>query len=197
MRTRLAALTLLLTIPQLAIAEVPIANYIFPAGGRRGTTVAARIGGCNLHDAPRLTWSGTGVSVPAILSPTDTIWFEGPVIPQPASQQKEDYPRDFGASLQIAADAPSGRQTWRLSTSQGVTNSWGFVVGDLPEVVEHEVEGEAPAVRVTLPDGRMRLAHPRFAQQYRLNAGTIVESPLIKVRLAGRRRGAADILQHP
>ncbi len=151
MRTRLAALTFLLTVPQLVTAEVPIANYIFPAGGQRGTTVVARIGGCNLHDAPKLTWSGAGVSVPAVLSPTDTIWFEGTVIPQPASQQKEDYPRDFAASLQIAADAPAGRQTWRLSTSQGVTNSWGFVIGDFPEIVEHEVEGEAPAVRVVLP----------------------------------------------
>ncbi|MEZ5818539.1 MAG: ligase-associated DNA damage response DEXH box helicase [Hyphomicrobiaceae bacterium] len=39
-------------------------------------------------------------------------------------------------------------------------------------------------------DGRLRLAHPRIAQQYRLNIGTIVESPLVKVRLVGRRSGA-------
>jgi ATP-dependent Lhr-like helicase len=38
------------------------------------------------------------------------------------------------------------------------------------------------------PDGHYRVAHPRFIQQYRLNAGTIVESPMIKVRLVGRRR---------
>jgi len=37
------------------------------------------------------------------------------------------------------------------------------------------------------PDGRMRLAHPRFVQTYRLNAGTIVAAPLIKVRLVRRR----------
>ncbi len=36
-------------------------------------------------------------------------------------------------------------------------------------------------------DGRLRIAHPRVAQQYRLNVGTIVESPLVKVRLVGRR----------
>ncbi|MEZ5839853.1 MAG: ligase-associated DNA damage response DEXH box helicase [Hyphomicrobiales bacterium] len=46
------------------------------------------------------------------------------------------------------------------------------------------------------PDGLWRLAHPRFAQQYRLNAGTIVEAPMLKVRLvrgrgekSGRRTG--------
>lgn len=40
-------------------------------------------------------------------------------------------------------------------------------------------------------DGKLRIAHPRFAQQYRLNAGTIVESPVIRVRLVGQRRAAS------
>jgi ATP-dependent Lhr-like helicase len=35
----------------------------------------------------------------------------------------------------------------------------------------------------------LRIAHPRIAQQYRLNVGTIVESPMIKVRLVGSKRG--------
>ena len=37
-------------------------------------------------------------------------------------------------------------------------------------------------------DGKLRLAHPRLAQQYRLNVGTIIEAPMIKVRLGGRAR---------
>jgi ATP-dependent Lhr-like helicase len=37
-------------------------------------------------------------------------------------------------------------------------------------------------------DGRWRIAHPRIAQQYRLNVGTIVEDPMVKVRLV-RARG--------
>ncbi|QPC45325.1 ligase-associated DNA damage response DEXH box helicase [Kaustia mangrovi] len=41
------------------------------------------------------------------------------------------------------------------------------------------------------PDGLWRLAHPRIAQQYRLNVGTIVEADMLKVRLARQRgRGA-------
>jgi len=35
-------------------------------------------------------------------------------------------------------------------------------------------------------DGTYRLAHPRLAQQYRLNIGTIVEAPKLKVRLVKR-----------
>ncbi len=38
-------------------------------------------------------------------------------------------------------------------------------------------------------DGLWRIAHPAIAQQYRLNVGTIVEAPLMKVRLASRRSG--------
>ncbi len=37
-------------------------------------------------------------------------------------------------------------------------------------------------------DGRLRVAHPRIAQQYRLNVGTIVEAPMLKVRLRGGRQ---------
>ncbi len=36
-------------------------------------------------------------------------------------------------------------------------------------------------------DGRLRLSHPKLARQYRMNAGTIVEAPMIKIRLVGRR----------
>jgi len=39
-----------------------------------------------------------------------------------------------------------------------------------------------------LADGRLRLAHPRLAQQYRLNIGTIVEDEMLKVRLASVKR---------
>jgi ATP-dependent Lhr-like helicase len=38
-------------------------------------------------------------------------------------------------------------------------------------------------------DGRWRLSHPRVAQQYRLNVGTIIEAPLLNVRIS-RNRGA-------
>ena len=38
-------------------------------------------------------------------------------------------------------------------------------------------------------DGLWRIAHPKIAQQYRLNVGTIVEAPMLKVRLV---RSKAD-----
>jgi len=38
------------------------------------------------------------------------------------------------------------------------------------------------------PEGLWRLAHPLLAQRYRLNAGTIVEEPMIDIRLQSRGR---------
>jgi ATP-dependent Lhr-like helicase len=40
------------------------------------------------------------------------------------------------------------------------------------------------------PEGLFRIAHPRIAQQYRLNVGTIVEAPMVRVRLARLKGGA-------
>src|SRR5262249_28159902 len=39
-------------------------------------------------------------------------------------------------------------------------------------------------------DGRWRLAHPRLAQEYRLNAGGIVEDPMVEIRLQAKGRPA-------
>ena len=39
-------------------------------------------------------------------------------------------------------------------------------------------------------DGKLRLAHPRLAQTYRLNAGVIVEDPMVEVRLQSRGKPA-------
>jgi ATP-dependent Lhr-like helicase len=37
--------------------------------------------------------------------------------------------------------------------------------------------------------GKWRISHPRIAQRYRLNVGTIVEAPMIRVRLARSKAG--------
>jgi ATP-dependent Lhr-like helicase len=42
-------------------------------------------------------------------------------------------------------------------------------------------------------DGRWRITHPRIAQRYRLNVGTIVEADMLKVRLV-RARGKANFI---
>jgi hypothetical protein len=135
-----------------ARAEPPHASYIFPAGAQRGTTVKVRVGGHYLHDRAAFEMLGPpGVSAPPEILKTERIWFEGPLIKQPASQAQEDYPQDYSGELAIGVDAPLGARWWRCWNAQGVTPPLPFVVGNLPEVVEEEIAGEPIPVGVTLP----------------------------------------------
>jgi hypothetical protein len=149
-RTACAFLTLLLAASP-GRADAPVASYIFPAGGRRGTAVPVRVGGLNLHKGCGFEVLGPGVEASRRLRRTDTLWFEGPLLPLPASQQAEDYPKDFLGDIRVAADASLGPRPWRLWTSQGATPALKFMVGDLPEVVEEEIEGDPVPVEVTVP----------------------------------------------
>src|SRR5947209_19270612 len=122
-------------LPSLAAAEAPVASYIFPAGGQRGTTVAVRVGGLFLHKSCALEMLGPGITATPRLTRMPTVWFEGPLLPLPDSQRQEDYPKDMAGQVNIAADAPPGLRYWQLATSQGATPALKYVVGDLPEVV--------------------------------------------------------------
>ncbi|MGY8690266.1 MAG: hypothetical protein ACKVHP_21335, partial [Verrucomicrobiales bacterium] len=126
------------------IAEEPYVSYIFPAGGQRGTQVDFKVGGHYLHGEASFEMLGSGVKASRKVREVDTLFFEGPLIPMPASQQKEDYPRDHGGQVTIAKDATIGMRYWHVSTSQGVTPSWRFVIGSLPGIIEEEIDG-APA----------------------------------------------------
>jgi hypothetical protein len=152
MRSRLflALLALCLSAPALR-ADPPAASYIFPAGGKRGTTVKVRVGGLNLYD--RCDWEllGPGVTTSKQLTRIPTRWFEGPMLPLPDSQRQEDYPRDMVGEIRIAADAAPGVRHGRVWTSEGAAGGLAFMVGDLPEVVEEEIDGDPVAVEVKLP----------------------------------------------
>jgi len=132
-------------------AEPPGVSYIFPAGGQRGSDVAVRVGGFYFHGRTEFKMTGSGITVSPGLKGADTIWFEGPLIFQPNSQRKEDYPKDHLGKIVIAKDAPLGIRRWHCTTSQGTTPSMHFVIGDLPEVVEHEIDGNPIPQTVKLP----------------------------------------------
>src|SRR5207245_1274608 len=108
-------------------ADPPVASFIYPAGGQRGTTVAVRVGALNLHKACAWEMLGPGVKANPTLQATKTIWFEGPLLPLPDSQQAEDYPKDFAGQVALAADAPLGVRPWRLWNAQGATPALKFV----------------------------------------------------------------------
>ena len=147
---RLSCLSLVLAAG-IAWGEPPTLSYVFPAGGQRGKTVSLRAGGLFLHEECPFEVDGPGLQASKSLKRIETLWFEGPLLPLPASQQTEDYPQDMSGRISIAADAPLGVRRCRVWTSQGAAPSVKFVVGDLPEIVEEELDGEAPPVLVQPP----------------------------------------------
>ncbi|MCA9123410.1 MAG: PPC domain-containing protein [Planctomycetaceae bacterium] len=168
-------------------ADAPSVSYIFPAGGQRGTTVDFHVGGHYLHDACPFEMLGPGVTASQTLLRADTtLWFEGPVIPLPDSQSKEDYPWAQNGTVSIAVDAPLGFRRWRVWTSQGVTESMKFVIGDLPEIIEQEVDGDPIPTQVELPvtiNGRMFPREDIDIWTFQAKAGTSYTCEVMANRL--------------
>src|SRR5579859_7825815 len=134
-----------------ANADPPVASYLFPAGGQRGTTVPVHVGGLNLNSQCGFELLGPGVTADRIVKRIPTLWFEGPILPLPESQQVEDYPKDMAGKIVIAANAPLGVRPGRVWTAQGAASGLAFVVGDLPEIVEKESDGPKAPASVALP----------------------------------------------
>ncbi|HVA44807.1 MAG TPA: PPC domain-containing protein [Pirellulales bacterium] len=185
-RTLVACSVTVVCLLAPVFADEPAVSYIFPAGGQRGTKVDFRVGGMYLHEGAALEMLGAGVTASARIVPTETIWFEGPVIPLPASQQKEDYPKDYSGQVDLAADAPLGLRRWRVSTSQGAAPSMKFVVGDLPEIVEQEIDGGPLPVQVTLPvtiNGRIFPREDVDDWTFHAKAGEPIRAEVLSSRL--------------
>jgi hypothetical protein len=195
-RAWLASLTALLACWSTIHAEEPVASYLFPAGGQRGTKCEVRLGGLFLHDGCQFDLVGPGVRAARPLKRTETIWFEGPLIPLPDSQLAEDYPQDFATQIEIAADAPLGTSYWRLATSQGATAARPFVAGELPEVVEKEIDGEPIPVAVDLPitiNGRIFPREDVDVWSFRATRGQGIRAEVCAARLGSPLEARLEI----
>jgi hypothetical protein len=197
MRWRKCLTAMLLACGSAASANEPVSSYIFPAGGQRGTKCAARVGGLFLHDGCRFDWATSGLKTTTALARVPTIWFEGPLIPLPESQQAEDYPQDYATQIDIAADAPLGSGYWRLATSEGATAARRFVVGDLPEVVEEEIDGEPIPVAVKLPvtiNGRIFPREDVDIWTFDAHKGQTIRAEVCASRLGSPFEGRIEII---
>jgi hypothetical protein len=186
-----------LFVPRTSCADTPSVSYIFPAGGQRGTAVLFRVGGHFLHEECPFEMQGPGIEAAPTIRRTDTIWFEGPVIPLPDSQQKEDYPKDQAGSVKIAADAPLGVRHWRTWTSQGATASLKFVVGELPEIVEHEIDGDPIPTAVTLPltiNGRIFPREDVDVWTFEARAGQTITCEVLAARIGSPLESRLEVL---
>lgn len=181
----------------VAEAGKPGLTHLFPAGGRRGTTVQVRVGGLDLTSRTPIELIGPGVKAPADVARTEMRWIEGPLLPMPESQASEDYPKDYAGTFRIDADAPLGPRAVRAWTSQGACSSLPFVVGDLPEVIEDESRENPSGVAVTLPvtaNGRIFPREDVDAWTFAGRAGRIYSASVAAATLGGPLDARLEIL---
>jgi hypothetical protein len=132
----------------------PVIFFIFPAGGQRGKTVEATVGGQQLKGATGAYVSGKGVS--ARLVPEE----KPDAAAKPSSGPPKKPPKPWissnirpseavRVSIVIAPDAEPGEHDLRLMTPAGVSLRGRFFVDDLPEVTAFQPNSEkADALRV-------------------------------------------------
>ena len=171
-----AALALLLATAGAAHAQefAPGIGFVYPAGGKQGTTFRVTVGGQHLVQPSGAIVSGAGVR--AIVIPTEPL-----LNPRQATdtrdkirelrQQKnpalrgeiEKLSRKIAAyerariipaigaratlEVTIAPDAPPGNRELRLFTAIGLTNPLVFQVGTLPECSEPEAKQDENPMR--------------------------------------------------
>lgn len=195
-RTPLPVL-LAVAMSSVAQAEPPHVSYIFPAGGQKGTTVPVRIGGHYLHRSARLQLNDPAIQFSPTITPLETVWFEGPMVPLPDSQRPEDYPKDYAGQLTLPADARLGARRWTVATSQGITALLPFIVGDLPEVVEQETDGRPLPVAVTLPvtiNGRVFPREDVDVWEFEAKAGETITGEVNSARLGYPLNARLEVL---
>jgi len=153
----------LLALPSAAQQQIPHAGYVYPAGGRQGTSFEVTVGGQFLDGVKTASVSGDGVRA-------SVVEYVKPLTPGQASQLRDqakeltDKPNptdedrkkiaEIRAKLMgfqrrsvtpaiaetvrvqvtVAGNAPIGERQLRLAAANGLTNPVIFCVGQLPEV---------------------------------------------------------------
>ena len=119
------------------VATDPTSTHIFPAGGRRGTTVGVRIGGECLPPLTRVRAESIGITFPEALGPRAQPRGE-PSLRRRPGELHINYPKEWESKIEIAADAPLGQRLWWLACARGGSGGRPFLIGDLPEFIETE-----------------------------------------------------------
>ncbi|MDX1943789.1 MAG: hypothetical protein SFU86_00155 [Pirellulaceae bacterium] len=173
-----------------AFAQVPAQNvrpqigYVYPPGGKAGTTVEVMLGTYDwtpdvqiLPVDPRVKIEITGPMGDFILTPPP-YWFG-----LKAGQAQPPLAREVPARITLPADLPPGPIQWRVASANGGSNVGTFVVGDGAEFVEPEQHAKTldlPALPVV---ANGRISRITEIDTYRF---TVADAGLVTVQLSDR-----------
>ena len=150
-----------------------------------------------LSDKCGFALDGLGLIASKQLVRAKPLWFEGPLLPLPDSQQQEDYPADMTGSVSIAKDAAIGPRRGWVFTSQGGAGGLAFIVGSLPEAIEREVDGDPIPHAVALPitaNGRIFPRDNVDLWEFEANAGQTMTAMAVAKSLRSPLAAKLEIL---
>jgi hypothetical protein len=196
-RITLIASGLCLGVVSPAFAQLaPEVGYVFPAGGKAGTTVDVHFGGFDwtpdmqffTHD-PRVKLEVLGPPGP-LLIPPPPYWFgaRGRLAALPLA-------KEVPARLTLPADLPPGPIRWQVANANGASSTGLFFVGSGRELIEDERRREPtllPELPVTVSG---RLLKNEEIDRYRFTAprGGLMTIELMARRLGSNFHGALEV----
>src|ERR1035437_6861333 len=163
-------LTFLATLVTAQQQQIPHAGYVYPAGGRQGTTFEITVGGQFLDGVKSASVSGAGVQAPVVdpfkpLTPAQATLLRDQAKelsekPNPTAEDRQKIAEirakligfvrrpttpaiaeTVRVQIVLSAGAALGERDLRLDTPNGLTNPVMFSVGQLPEVGRPPAKG--------------------------------------------------------
>jgi hypothetical protein len=186
--SRFPALLVLIVVTESRAQLAPEIGYVYPPGGKAGTTIKVHLGGAEwtpdmqffVHD-PRVRLEVLGPPG-ELLIPPPPYWFgaKGRLSAMPLL-------REVPARITLPADLPPGPIRWQAANANGATSAGIFIVSDGNEVVEDEKRKgpqTLPSIPVTVSG---RLLKNEEVDRYRFIA---TKTGPITCELAARRLGS-------
>lgn len=132
--------------------------YAYPPGGKRGSTVAVKLGGTDWTPDTRFFVHDPQIKLEVISPPGPVLMHEPPYWFDIKSFSNDPHlPREVSARFTIPADYPPGPVQWSVANANGAAMGGVFVVGETQSVLEDEGR-IGPQVLTTLPvtiEGRL------------------------------------------
>lgn len=188
-RYMVGLLTIFLVVSALVAQQPPGGDsYIFPPGGKAGTSIDVHLGGADWTPDTQFLIHHPDVGLEVfskpgpVLLPEPPFWFG---IKSFANDPR--LPREVYARITLPAGIPSGVIHWSVANANGAGSGGVFVVGNHPEIEENELRQgpqELPALPVTV-NGRLRRIEE--VDRYRLIPA---QSGLVTCQLMARRLGS-------
>lgn len=171
------------------VPKAPDVGYIYPSGGRAGTTVAVQIAGFDwtpdlqfFFSDPRVKLELLGPPGPILVAPPP-YWFgpKGYVNALP-------MPREIPARLTLPAELTSGPIRWQVANANGASGNAGtFWIGAGPEAVEDDKNRQPQALPELPITVNGRLGKIEEVDRYRFRAP---RTGPVTCELFARRLGA-------